>query len=125
MHHGLELRVPFLDPELVKLALAIPQALHRAEGPKTLLKLLAAQRLPEAVLKAPKRGFNLALAPWLQTSKRFQPTRIQALLSSQLQPQGLKISRRGLWSSWALLQATARWAPYWRWVVLAEWLAAN
>ena len=125
MHHGLELRVPFLDPELVKLALAIPHALHRAEGPKTLLKLLAAQRLPEAVLKAPKRGFNLALAPWLQTSKRFQPTRIQTLLARQLQPQGLRISRRGLWSSWALLQATGRWAPYWRWVVLAEWLAAN
>jgi asparagine synthase (glutamine-hydrolysing) len=125
MHHGLELRVPFLDPELVTLALAIPEALHRAEGPKTLLRRLAAQRLPKAVLKAPKRGFNLALAPWLQTSKRFQPTRIQALLSSQLQPQGLKISRRGLWSSWALLQATARWAPYWRWVVLAEWLAAH
>ena len=125
MHHGLELRVPFLDPELVRLALAIPQGLHRAEGPKTLLKRLAAQRLPEAVLMAPKRGFNLALAPWLQSSKRFQPIRIQNILSNQLQPQGVKISRRSLWGSWALLQTTGRWAPYWRWVVLAEWLAAS
>lgn len=125
MHHGLELRVPFLDPDLVELALAIPQALHCAEGPKTLLKRLAAPRLPEAVLNTPKRGFNLALAPWLQSSKRFQPTRIQNLLKRQLHPQGLRISQRGLWGSWALLQATGRWGPYWRWVVLAEWLAAT
>jgi asparagine synthase (glutamine-hydrolysing) len=123
MHHGLELRVPFLDRELVQLALALPETLQRAEGPKTLLRRLAAQRLPEQVLNAPKRGFNLALAPWLLESRRFRPRRLQTLLHQQLQPQGLRISRRALWSSWALLRSTGRWGPYWRWVVLAEWLA--
>jgi asparagine synthase (glutamine-hydrolysing) len=122
MHHGLELRVPFLDRDLVQLALAIPAPLQRAEGPKTLLRRLAAGRLPAEVLAAPKRGFNLALAPWLRDAPRFAPRRIQGLLHRQLTPQGLRVSRRGFWSSWALLQATGRWAPYWRWVVLAEWL---
>jgi len=123
MHHGLELRVPFLDRDLVRLALAVPEALQRAEGPKTLLRRLAAQHLPEEVLNTPKRGFNLALAPWLMETNRFQPRRLESLLRQQLQPQGLRISRRALWSSWGLLRSTGRWGPYWRWVVLAEWLA--
>ena len=122
MHHGLELRVPFLDRDLVQLALAIPEPLQRAEGPKTLLRRLASGRLPAEVLAAPKRGFNLALAPWLREAPRFAPRRIQSLLQRQLAPQGLHVSRRGFWSSWALLQAAGRWGPYWRWVVLAEWL---
>jgi hypothetical protein len=32
------------------------------------------------------------------------------------------VGRRGVWGSWALLQSSGRWGPYWRWVVLAEWL---
>ncbi|MCP9852140.1 asparagine synthase (glutamine-hydrolyzing) [Synechococcus sp. HJ21-Hayes] len=122
MHHGLELRVPFLDRDLVQLALAIPEPLHRAEGPKTLLRCLAARRLPAEVLSAPKRGFNLALAPWLQGAPRFAPRRILGLLHRHLSPQGLRVGRRGFWGSWALLQSSGRWGPYWRWVVLAEWL---
>ena len=81
MAQGLELRVPFLDSELVDLALSIPAELHRAEGPKTLLRRLANGQLPEAVLNAPKRGFNLALAPWLLQHQRFNPKRIWSLLT--------------------------------------------
>ena len=123
MHHGLELRVPFLDRDLVQLALALPESLQRTEGPKTLLRRLAAQRLPAEVVEAPKRGFNLALAPWLREAPRFAPRRINHLLQEHLAPQNLRISQRGFWSSWALLKSTNRWAPYWRWVVLAEWLS--
>ena len=123
MHHGLELRVPFLDPDLAAAALSIPQAWHNAEGPKTLLRRLARPLLPAAVLAAPKRGFNLALAPWLLHQPRFAPRRIARLLGSRLGAQGLGVPPQAIWGSWLLLRSRGRWGPFWRWVVLAEWLA--
>ena len=119
MAQGLELRVPFLDSDLVDLALSIPAELHRAEGPKTLLRRLASSTLPDAVLNAPKRGFNLALAPWLLQDQRFNPKRIWTLL----QRHPLQLSKRSFWGSWMLLRLSGRFKPYWRYVVLAEWLA--
>ncbi|MEI6828799.1 MAG: asparagine synthase (glutamine-hydrolyzing) [Synechococcaceae cyanobacterium ELA445] len=124
MHRGLELRVPFLDPDLAAYALALPEAWHRAEGPKGLLRRMATPLLPPEVLNAPKRGFNLALAPWLLERERFAPSRIVHLLRQQLGAQGLRAPAAAVWTSWALLRASGRWGPYWRWVVLAEWLAA-
>ncbi|MFZ9271202.1 MAG: asparagine synthase (glutamine-hydrolyzing), partial [Prochlorococcaceae cyanobacterium] len=117
MHHGLEVRVPYLDQELVRYCLSLPGAWHLADGPKTLLRRAFAQRLPELVTGSAKTGFNLPLGPWLLASPRFAPQRIAALLK----PWG--VSRRSVLASWAYLRwQPARWQPYWRWVVLAEWL---
>jgi len=118
MAQGLELRVPFLDAELVDLALSIPAELHQAEGPKTLLRKIASSQLPQAVLDAPKKGFNLALAPWLEQQQRFNPKRIWGLLKKHQ----LQLSLRSFWGSWLLLRLSGRFKPYWRYVVLAEWL---
>jgi len=111
--------VPFLDSDLVDLALSIPAKLHRAEGPKTLLRRLAKEQLPKEILDTPKRGFNLALAPWITQNARFEPSRIWKLLKQQPS----RLSRRSFWGSWALLLFSGRYKPYWRYVVLAEWLA--
>lgn len=119
MAQGLELRVPFLDSDLADLALSIPANLHRAEGPKTLLRRIAKEQLPKEVLDTPKRGFNLALAPWITQNPRFAPSRIWKLLKQQ----PLRVSRRSFWGSWVLLLSSGRYKPYWRYVVLAEWLA--
>ena len=121
MAQGLELRVPFLDSDLVDLALSIPANLHRAQGAKTLLRRLAKDQLPEEVLNAPKRGFNLALAPWITQNPRFAPARIWQLLKQQ--PLPFHLSRRSFWGSWFLLLLSGRYKPYWRYVMLAEWLA--
>ena len=121
MAQGLELRVPFLDSDLADLALSIPAKVHRAEGPKTLLRRLAKEELPEEILNAPKRGFNLALAPWITQNPRFAPARIWELLNQQ--PLPFHLSRRSFWGSWFLLLLSGRYKPYWRYVVLAEWLA--
>ena len=121
MAQGLELRVPFLDSDLADLALSIPAKVHRAESPKTLLRRLAKEELPEEILNAPKRGFNLALAPWITQNPRFAPARIWELLNQQALP--FHLSRRSFWGSWLLLLLSGRHNPYWRYVVLAEWLA--
>ena len=118
MHAGLEVRVPYLDQALIRYSLAIPGAWHLAEGPKTLLRRAFAHRLPQLVTSSAKTGFNLPLGPWLLSSPRFAPQRIAALLKPW------DVPRRAVLASWAYLRAQpGRWQPYWRWVVLAEWLA--
>jgi len=118
MHAGLEVRVPYLDQDLIAYCLAIPGAWHLAEGPKTLLRRAFAHRLPQLVTRSAKTGFNLPLGPWLLASPRFAPQRIAAMLK----PWG--VPRRAVLGSWVYLRSQpGRWQPYWRWVVLAEWLA--
>lgn len=57
MAWGLEARVPFLDHELVELAMAMPPELKLREGGKYPLKALARGLLPDAVIDRPKGYF--------------------------------------------------------------------
>ncbi len=57
MAWGLEARVPFLDHELVELAMQLPPALKIGDGGKCILKRLARGRLPDAVIDRPKGYF--------------------------------------------------------------------
>ena len=67
MAHGLEVRSPFLDVDLVNLALSIPDEV-RLPGRETKpqLRRLAEQRLPPAVAHARKRGFGVPLDDWFR-----------------------------------------------------------
>ncbi len=59
MAWGLEARVPFLDHEVVELAMQLPPALKIGEGGKYILKKLARGRLPDAVIDRPKGYFPM------------------------------------------------------------------
>ncbi|HYF28138.1 MAG TPA: asparagine synthase-related protein, partial [Baekduia sp.] len=67
MAHSLEVRVPFLDPAVAELALALPRAakVHGARK-KVLLREVAAPLLPEAVTRGAKKGFSIPMAAWLR-----------------------------------------------------------
>ena len=68
MAHGLELRVPLLDHELVELVLPLPDRLkarRRGDPPKPLLVAAAGPRLPK-VACGPKRGFSFPWEAWLR-----------------------------------------------------------
>jgi asparagine synthase (glutamine-hydrolysing) len=67
MAHSLEVRVPFLDPAVAALALALPRrqkvwALQK----KRLLRRAAARVLPPSIVFGPKRGFSIPAAAWLR-----------------------------------------------------------
>lgn len=65
MAHGVEVRVPFLDPEVVALAFQVPLALHYRRGErKALLKQIAARHLPAEVVTPRKKGFSSPLLKW-------------------------------------------------------------
>jgi asparagine synthase (glutamine-hydrolysing) len=59
MAWGLEARVPFLDHELVELAMQLPPDLKLRDGGKYLLKQLARPLLPAAVVDRPKGYFPM------------------------------------------------------------------
>jgi asparagine synthase (glutamine-hydrolysing) len=67
MAHGLEARSPILDQELISLAFSFPNSV-RLPGitTKPLLRELSKKYLPNQIIYAPKRGFEIPLVRWLQ-----------------------------------------------------------
>lgn len=66
MRHGLEVRVPLLDQDVVELAFAIPHGMkHGVFGTKRVLRAAFAGVVPAGVLGRRKQGFSVPLARWL------------------------------------------------------------
>jgi len=67
MFHSLEARVPYLDPVVAELALALPTSLKvRGLSKKRLLRRAAGPLIPPSILRARKRGFSIPAAAWLR-----------------------------------------------------------
>jgi asparagine synthase (glutamine-hydrolysing) len=67
MAHSLEARVPFLDPVVAELALALPTRLKvRGLTKKRLLRKAVAPLLPRSIVYGKKRGFSIPAAAWLR-----------------------------------------------------------
>ena len=67
MAAGVEARVPFLDHELVSLALAIPQRTLTRHGElKSVLRRAVRGRVPAEVMDRPKQGFGIPLREWVR-----------------------------------------------------------
>lgn len=67
MRVALEVRVPYLDPRVIRFAFSLPDALlFDAHGGKAILRKLLARRMPEALFMRPKMGFSVPLAEWLR-----------------------------------------------------------
>ena len=67
MAHGVEARVPYLDPELASTAFSIPLSIHYRNGErKALLKRVAARHLPPAAITGRKKGFSAPLLTWFE-----------------------------------------------------------
>lgn len=67
MQVALEVRVPYLDPRVIRFAFSLPNAmLFDAHGGKAILRRLLARRVPEALFMRPKMGFSLPLGDWLR-----------------------------------------------------------
>jgi asparagine synthase (glutamine-hydrolysing) len=121
MAHGLEVRPPLLDHELLELAARIPSRykVHRGQT-KWVLKEAYRDRLPDDILRRPKQGFEIPTDAWLRgpLRGRFEDT----VLTPGARVAGL-ISRptaRKLFD--AHLRGTGRHgAVLWSLLVLASW----
>lgn len=71
MMHSLEVRAPFLDPDLADLLAGLPPELIFRHGRgKVLLRRLAARRLPPELVDRPKKGLGVPQTAWLRTVLR-------------------------------------------------------
>jgi len=67
MAHSLEARVPYLDPVVAELALALPTRMKvRGLAKKRLLRRAVAPLLPRSIAHGRKRGFSIPAAAWLR-----------------------------------------------------------
>jgi len=114
MAHGLEVRSPFLDRELVELALSVGwhHKLRRGQT-KHLLKRLAERWLPHDIVHRKKQGFAVPIAAWIRGPLRswaedllardriarqgiFEPSVVAGLLEAHLR--GEADHRKPLWT---------------------------
>ena len=72
MANSLELRVPFLDRNMLDVALSIPQKYRSGkESTKIALRGAAMKQLPESVAHRKKLGFPVPLNDWLREDKYY------------------------------------------------------
>ena len=73
MAHSIELRVPFLDKEVMELAKNIPSRYRVNDiDTKYVLRQAAHQELPEEWAKRPKLGFPVPIRHWLREEKYYK-----------------------------------------------------
>lgn len=73
MAHSLEVRTPFLDIELLKIALKIPSQYRvNKENTKIALRKAALRKLPPKTANKKKLGFPSPLAAWMKQDKYYE-----------------------------------------------------
>jgi asparagine synthase (glutamine-hydrolysing) len=104
MAWGLEARVPFLDKDLVELAMQAPPELKLGDGGKTLLKRIARGLVPDEVIDRPKGYFpmpalkfvrgefyqfmrDILMSPAAQSRGLFNPDYVARLLANPEAPE--------------------------------------
>ncbi len=69
MTHSLEVRVPYLDHNIVEFMASVPKKLkYPSITSKYLLKALGEKYLPKSIVNRSKKGFGIPVADWLLTS---------------------------------------------------------
>ncbi len=71
MLNSLEVRVPFLDHELVETVFSLPSRLKlRGKTTKWILKEAFSDLLPNKIVKKPKHGFDVPIGEWIKDELR-------------------------------------------------------
>jgi asparagine synthase (glutamine-hydrolysing) len=88
MYHSLEVRVPFLDREVIELSLRVnPFDSMRNGRRKSILRDLLGRYVPADSIPVEKRGFSVPLKDWLRGP--LQPLVEDTLFSGSLYPEGI------------------------------------
>lgn len=123
MAHALEVRVPFLDHELVEYVLGVPDAVKYPHTPKKLLVDSLGDLLPHEVVHRPKMGFVLPWEVWMRNDLRsFCTDRLNALGG---RPYFRKGAVAELWRRFLAHDPRVNWSRLWSLVVLEDWMQRN
>ncbi|MBN4071356.1 asparagine synthase (glutamine-hydrolyzing) [Crocinitomix catalasitica] len=123
MANGLELRVPFLDHELVSYVLGINDKIKEPTTPKKLLVDSCKDLIPESIYKRQKMGFILPYERWMRTElKSFCEENLNVLKNISY------ISSKEVEAMWNRFQNNHKsisWSRIWPLVVLGHWIKEN
>ncbi|MCB0765057.1 MAG: asparagine synthase (glutamine-hydrolyzing), partial [Flavobacteriales bacterium] len=120
MAHALEVRVPFLDHELIEFVLGVPDARKYPHTPKKLLTSALKDLLPNEVIDRPKMGFVMPWELWMREELRtFCAERLQRLGARSVFRKGAVMV---LWERFLARDPRVNWSRLWSLVVLQDWL---
>ena len=123
MAHSLEIRVPFLDHEVVELATHISSNLKSPTSPKKFLTESFADLLPHEVVNRKKMGFTLPWSVWMKnelrdfTEEGFNDLYRQGIVNE-------KILRKA-WGKFILGREEKSFISFWHLSVLGHWMKNN
>lgn len=122
MAHGLELRVPLLDHELVDDCLKHGTAVRNGSRmPKRWLVQAAGELLPEGLARRPKQGFTLPMADWMrQPLKEFVGEGLAAMKDAGVLAQ---VDSGELQRDFE--RGRLHWSRVWQFVTLGHWMRRN
>jgi asparagine synthase (glutamine-hydrolysing) len=77
MYNSLEVRAPFLDRLVVEFANTLPTKFKQnGLNGKYILKKLMEDKLPQAIVHRPKKGFGIPLSDWIRNDLKFEMERV-------------------------------------------------
>lgn len=123
MAHALEVRVPFMDHQLVEYVLGIQDAMKYPHTPKKLLVDSFPGLLPNEIVDRPKMGFTFPWRKWLKEDLRnFVGDHISDLSKRELFN---KAGVERLWNDFDRNAPDVNYAHVWNLVVLENWVQQN
>lgn len=123
MAHALEIRVPFLDYELVEYVMGLPDQYKIPVTPKKLLVDALGDLLPPEIVNRPKMGFTLPWKNWLKSD-------FKALCEKNINELGKNphfdaTELNTLWQRFLRDDPFITWSRIWYLVVLQHWINEN
>jgi asparagine synthase (glutamine-hydrolysing) len=123
MSHALEVRVPFLDHELVEYVLNVNNCIKYPHSPKQLLVESLHGLLPNKIVHRKKMGFSFPWDQWMR--KELKSFCEFNLHSPSLYPIFNIEQVDSLWQSFLKGDPTVTWSRIWPIVVLSHWMEKN
>lgn len=123
MVHPLEVRVPFLDHELVEYVMGVKDEYKFGSTPKKLLVDALGDLLPYEVVHRPKMGFGFPWELWMKNElKDFCASHIQNLANRSFMDSK---EVHHAWESFLKGERLFNWTRLWSLIVLESWLEKN
>jgi asparagine synthase (glutamine-hydrolysing) len=123
MAHALEIRVPFLDYELVEYVVGLPDVYKIPTSPKKLLVDAMGDLLPPEIVNRPKMGFTLPWKNWLKSDfKSLCETNLKLLGQN---PHFNAKELEDQWQRFLKDDPMISWSRIWYLVVLQHWITEN
>ena len=125
MAHGLELRVPFVDHEVARVARRFPDSEKLQQGvSKPILVRTMQDILPASSLGRPKQGFTLPFERWMRNELFGEIDTV--LTSSTMEAVGLNdVGAALVWSAFQARRPGINWSRPWALFTLKRWADQN